>query len=65
MFARQLNLVQSPMLGDQLLMPGRLLSPLMESLLLLLVVKHCVLVWAHQMGWFQDHLSLPSKANPS
>lgn len=35
MFAQQLNLAQSPMLEAQLLMPGRLLSPLMEFLLLL------------------------------
>ncbi len=63
MSAQKLNQGLSHMLGGQLLMPDRLLSPLTVSLLLLSVVKHYVQVLVHQMGWFLGHLSLPFRAN--
>lgn len=63
MSAQKLNQGLSHMLGAQLLMLDRLLSPLTVSLLLLLVVKHHVQVLVHQMGWFRGHLSLPSREN--
>ncbi len=63
MSVQKLNLGLFHMLGGQLLMPDRLLSPLTVSPLLLSEVKHYVQVLVPQMLWFRGHLSLPFREN--